>query len=179
MSSDQQTKPTQPWEQRVIAWADERRILDGSTCWNQYGKLVEEMAELLTAIAEEDAGELQDAIGDCAVVLTVIACQRGLDNETCKGEFIAASSFAERSTIARERYTVPSLAEAIGKLADGITKNQQQKIVLAIGEAWYCLARIGEQWHLPLPECQEAAWEEIKDRRGVCIGGVFVKEESL
>jgi hypothetical protein len=175
MSSSEQ----KPWEHRVIAWADERRILDGSTCWNQYGKLVEEMAELLTAIAEEDAGELQDAIGDCAVVLTVIACQRGLDSATCKSAFIDKSTFQERSTIARERYTVPFLAEAVGKIADGLTKDSQQKIVLAIGEAWYCLARIGEQWHLPLNECQEAAWEEIKDRRGVCIGGVFVKEESL
>lgn len=169
----------QPWEHRVIAWADERRILDGSTCWNQFGKLIEELAELLAAIADEDAGELQDAIGDCAVVLTVIACKRGLDNSTCKSAFIDKSTFPGRSAIARERYTVPFLAEAIGKLADGITKDSQQKVLLAIGEAWYCLARIGEQWYLPLADCQEAAWEQIKDRRGVMIGGVFVKEESL
>lgn len=170
--------PPKSWEHRVIAWADERRILDGSTCWNQYGKLIEELAELITAIAEEDAGELEDAIGDCAVVLTVIACQRGLNNATCRDGFINLSPFQERRKIAREKFTVAFLVEAIGKLADGITKNQQQKVLLAIGEAWYCLARIGEQWHLPIAKCQESAWEQIKDRKGVMVGGVFVKDFS-
>jgi len=29
---------------------------------------------------------------------------------------------------------------------------------------------------LRFDECQEAAWEEIKDRKGKMVGGVFVKE---
>jgi hypothetical protein len=29
---------------------------------------------------------------------------------------------------------------------------------------------------MQIDDCREAAWKEIKDRRGVCLNGVFVKE---
>ena len=166
---------TLSWEQRVIAWADERRILDGSTCWNQFGKLIEEAGELGVALAEDDRDEIKDGIGDCSVVLAIIACQRGLNLATCEAFFTDSGDWQFReetlSGIACEKLIV-----SLGQLADGITKNKQASVLLAIGQALFCLRVIaGDQW-MRIDDCREAAWEEIKDRKGVCLNGVFVKE---
>jgi hypothetical protein len=164
------------WEHRVIGWADERRILDGSTCWNQFGKLIEEAGELGVALAEDDRDEIKDGIGDCSVVLAIIACQRGLDLGTCAAFF---SDSGDCQLWAQE--TLPGIAYeklivSLGLLADGLTKNKQTSVMVAIGQAMFCLRVIALDKLMPIEDCREAAWEEIKDRRGVCVGGVFVKE---
>ena len=97
------------WTSRVIKWADDRKILSGSTPAKQLEKLKEELGELCDAIDANDGGEIVDAIGDMSVVLCIIAEMYGSD----------------------------------------------------------------------FTGCQEAAWEQIKDRRGELRNGVFVKEENL
>ena len=102
------TQPPKPWAERVRQWAIDRNIIGGTTPKDQFGKLVEEVKELRDAIEGGDLPEIVDAIGDCSVVLAIIAAQYGLAFE----------------------------------------------------------------------QCQEAAWEEIKDRKGRIINGTFVKEVS-
>jgi NTP pyrophosphatase (non-canonical NTP hydrolase) len=94
------------WTDRVTRWATDRNILGGSEPRDQMLKLVEEFGELATAIQKKDAAGMVDAIGDCAVVLCILAGQLGVRFDAC----------------------------------------------------------------------QEAAWREIKDRKGQLIDGVFVKE---
>lgn len=170
------TDNNQPtWEHRVIAWADERRILDGSSTWNQFGKLIEEAGELGVALAEDDRDEIKDGIGDCSVVLAIIACQRGLDIATCAAFFSDSGDWQFREEtlpgVAYERLIV-----SLGQLADGLTKDRQTSVMVAIGQALFCLHVIAGDKSMRIEDCREAAWEEIKDRRGVCVGGVFVKE---
>ena len=102
------TQPPRPWAERVTQWAKDRNIISGTTPKDQFGKLKEEIDELYGAICENNLPEIVDAIGDCSVVLTIIAAQCGLAVE----------------------------------------------------------------------QCQEAAWEEIKDRKGRIINGTFVKETT-
>jgi NTP pyrophosphatase (non-canonical NTP hydrolase) len=102
------SQPPKPWADRVTQWAIDRNIIGGTTPKDQFGKLVEEVKELRDAIEEYDLPDIVDAIGDCSVVLAIIAAQCGLAFE----------------------------------------------------------------------QCQEAAWEEIKDRKGRIINGTFVKEVS-
>jgi NTP pyrophosphatase (non-canonical NTP hydrolase) len=97
---------TKTWTDRVTRWATDRNLIGGSEPRDQMLKLVEEIGELATAIQKKDRLGQIDAIGDCAVVLCIVAAQLGLSFD----------------------------------------------------------------------ECQEAAWSEIKDRRGRLIDGVFVKE---
>jgi hypothetical protein len=94
------------WTERVTQWATDRNLIGGSEPRDQMLKLVEEMGELATAIQKKDRHGQIDAIGDCAVVLCIVAAQLGLGFDAC----------------------------------------------------------------------QEAAWSEIKDRKGRLIDGVFVKE---
>jgi len=95
------------WTSRVIKWADDRKILSGSTPAKQLEKLKEELGELCDAIDANDGVEIVDAIGDMSVVLCIIAEMYGSD----------------------------------------------------------------------FTDCQEAAWDEIKDRRGEMVGGIFKKSE--
>lgn len=92
--------------ERVVRWSAARNLIHGSDPKNQTIKLGEEYGELCAAVARGKTDEAVDAIGDMAVVLTILAAQLGTSIEAC----------------------------------------------------------------------QDAAWEQIKDRRGRMVNGVFVKE---
>lgn len=46
----------------------------------------------------------------------------------------------------------------------------------AIGDIIVTLIMQAQMWGLTMEECIEAAWQEIKDRKGRMTGGIFVKE---
>jgi NTP pyrophosphatase (non-canonical NTP hydrolase) len=92
----------------IRQWANDRNLIYGSNPAKQYGKLLEEVGELGTALMENDLAQISDALGDCVVVLTIIAAQNDYSLEACI----------------------------------------------------------------------EAAYEEIKDRKGKMINGVFVKDAA-
>jgi len=96
------------FEANVVQWAKDRNIIGGTQPKDQMLKLVEEFGELSTGLQKKNDFYIADAIGDCAVVLCIIAAQCGM---------------------------------SFGK-------------------------------------CLESAWDEIKDRRGAVVNGVFVKEVS-
>jgi NTP pyrophosphatase (non-canonical NTP hydrolase) len=64
-------------------WAENKGILDKATSKDQMMKLVEEVGELSKAIQEQDKAEIEDAIGDCMVVLIILASMNGLYAENC------------------------------------------------------------------------------------------------
>ncbi len=70
-------------EKRVIQWANDRGILEGTTFEAQYKKLKEEYDELGEAIEQGDFEKFQDAIGDMQVVLTILAHKALTDMFTC------------------------------------------------------------------------------------------------
>lgn len=92
---------------KIRQWAYDRNLIEGSTSEAQMEKLLEEFIELHRAIRLKDEREIKDAIGDCQVVLTIIAEQN-------------------------------------------------------------------DMW---IESCLESAYEEIKDRKGKMVDGVFVKEK--
>lgn len=92
----------------IRQWAQDRNLIKGSNPERQMIKLIEEVEELAESISNNNRGEFIDAIGDCIVVLTIMAAQSGLDVE----------------------------------------------------------------------DCIDAAYDEIKDRRGRMVDGVFVKESQ-
>lgn len=54
-----------------------------ATAFSQFNKLTEEVNELRAGIQRNDVDEIQDAIGDCVVVLTLLAERSGLKIEDC------------------------------------------------------------------------------------------------
>lgn len=68
---------------RIRRWAFERGILDESDASQQFVKLVEEVGELAAGLVRHRQADIEDAIGDCVVVLTILAEQAGVALEDC------------------------------------------------------------------------------------------------
>lgn len=71
------------------------------------------------------------------------------------------------------------LIEEIGELAEGINKKIDKKVKDGLGDMLVVMINIAEQQNLTLQECLEHAYTEIKDRKGIMIDGIFIKEEDL
>lgn len=92
----------------IVQWAEAKRLTSPDKAFQQYTKLGEEFGELGASLIRWDREATKDAIGDCMVVLAIIA----------------------------------------------------------------------KQYNLSLNECAEFAWNQIKDRTGNTINGVFLKDEK-
>jgi NTP pyrophosphatase (non-canonical NTP hydrolase) len=68
------------------------------------------------------------------------------------------------------------LMQEVGELSDSLCKGESP--IDDIGDCMVVLAIIARQHGLTVTECLEHAYNDIKDRRGVMQGGVFIKEES-
>ena len=71
------------------------------------------------------------------------------------------------------------LIEEIGELAQGIAKNRHEAIKDGIGDAVVVLTILAAQHGLLIEDCISYAYNEIKDRKGRMVGGVYVKESDL
>ena len=69
--------------EQVVQWASAKGLVDNSTWEAQYVKLAEEKDELMVALMAKDLDSIEDELGDCLVVLTVVAAQHGLTIEQC------------------------------------------------------------------------------------------------
>jgi len=67
----------------IIEWAKQRGILESATPEKQFIKLQEEIGELAISLLKRDDQLFQDSIGDCVVVLTIMAKLKGTTIEEC------------------------------------------------------------------------------------------------
>jgi len=65
--------------------------------------------------------------------------------------------------------------EEVGETAGALLKSKDDEIKDGIGDAFVTLIILAKQLGLTPNECLEAAWNEIKDRTGKTVNGVFVK----
>jgi NTP pyrophosphatase (non-canonical NTP hydrolase) len=68
--------------------------------------------------------------------------------------------------------------EEVGETAGSLLKSNEEGIKDGIGDSFVTLIILSKQLGLTPQECLEAAWNEIKDRKGKTQGGVFVKDEN-
>jgi NTP pyrophosphatase (non-canonical NTP hydrolase) len=68
------------------------------------------------------------------------------------------------------------LIEEVGELASGIAKNDQALIIDSLGDVYVVLKILSLQLGLDLEECVMSAYNEIKDRKGKLVNGIFIKE---
>lgn len=69
------------------------------------------------------------------------------------------------------------LIQEAGELSDNICKGRD--IADDIGDMIVVLINIAERNGLNLTTCMEKAWQDIKDRKGRMVDGIFVKESDL
>ena len=68
------------------------------------------------------------------------------------------------------------LIQEAGELSDNICKGND--IADDIGDMMVVLINIAERNGLTLTHCLEVAWDDIKERKGRMVDGVFVKESD-
>ena len=69
--------------------------------------------------------------------------------------------------------------EELGELANAINKNKIEEAKDGLGDVIVTLVCIAEQLGLDINDCIDYAYNEIKDRKGKLIDGIFVKENDL
>ena len=76
----------------ILEWAEQRGILALGTTDGQFTKLIEEVGELASGISKNDRAEIADAIGDCVVVLTILADMYNMNIDDCvKSAYVVIS----------------------------------------------------------------------------------------
>ena len=64
--------------------------------------------------------------------------------------------------------------QELGELSDSVCKNKDVKD--DIGDMLVVMINIAERNGISLTDCLETAWNDIKDRKGRMVDGIFVKE---
>ena len=68
------------------------------------------------------------------------------------------------------------LVEEIGELANAIAKDKPEEFMDAIGDAFVVLTILAAQRGFEIEGCIATAWNQIKDRKGRMIDGIFVRD---
>lgn len=71
------------------------------------------------------------------------------------------------------------VAEEVGEIAGALARGDKELLKDGIGDAVVTLIILAQQNTLTLEECLQCAFDEIKDRKGKTIDGVYVKESDL
>lgn len=71
------------------------------------------------------------------------------------------------------------LGEEFGELCQGLAKGREADVKDAIGDMVVVLTILSMQLGTSIEDCTALAYEEIKDRKGKMVNGVFVKESDL
>lgn len=176
---------------KVEQWAKDRG-LDTVEARTQYTKLIEEQGELGLAIdinnINGDSG-VKDSLGDYQVTLIIYCLIRGIDLKgkiEKQGDFWAVNDdleqFEEEHDVelfkAKDEfiYLTYQSSQMIGKYNRNKGVIEEHKHAIRIMEHLY---QIAKKYNTTLEETLEMAYNEIKDRKGKMIDGVFVKEADL
>jgi NTP pyrophosphatase (non-canonical NTP hydrolase) len=68
------------------------------------------------------------------------------------------------------------LIEEAGELADAIVKKNDIEFADAIGDMVVVLTIMAAQNKMLIEDCIDGAWQEIKDRKGKMVDGIFLKD---
>ena len=78
---------------------------------------------------------------------------------------------------ATDKDQVCKLIQEVGELSDNVCKGRD--IRDDIGDCIVVLVNIAERHGVSLSECCEVAYNDIKNRKGRMVDGIFVKESDL
>lgn len=154
------------FQQNVQRWATERGIYEHSTALAQALKAISEVGELCDAVIKNDREALKDAIGDVAVCLVNVGRMAGFTYRPSDGE----PDETLQQAAAAVAWRVGAVA---GSLNPTLMGDARQDLDWALDH----LRALCVPAELDFDDCCEAAWNEIKDRKGRMVaGGAFVKE---
>ena len=170
----------QQLQEQIVQWAHDRNIIEGSSIYDQAKKLVEEMGELFNGINKGKPVVVVDSIGDIAVVLTILEAihyrEQGSPIEFRNHLNMKGSIYLEGEDITLIKTEADIAMLTSGMLTDAVRYDQSNTINIIEG-IWDALYHYTELSHIDLYDCVKSAYDEIKDRKGKLVDGVFIKDE--
>lgn len=117
-------------------------------------------SEILVTVDEEEENEAEERKATTTELIKEWAKDRELDKASPDKQFL-------------------KVIEEVGEIAEGMAKNRPEQIKDSIGDTYVTLVILAMQHGLNIEDCIKAAYEEIKDRKGETVDGVFNKEDDL
>lgn len=152
---------------KVEQWAIDRNLHTASPK-AQALKVIEEFTETLVELEGGDIEAISDGVGDTYVTLIILGQQLGINFRLAKG------------TSKSYYYSISKAAfRAINFLSTGLSKNNDMYTHSAYIQILAVLERVVKSYELSDEYCLNLAYNEIKDRKGKMVDGVFVKESDL
>lgn len=74
---------------------------------------------------------------------------------------------------------VLKLGEEFGELCEAMAKDRYKDKLDAIGDMYVVLTILSMQLDTDIKECVQLAYNQIKNRKGQIVNGVYVKESDL
>ena len=151
--------------QKIEQWANDRNIIKGSKPIDQAMKLFSEFGELADNVGK--GRDCRDDIGDLFVVLTIMAKQTESE--------INILTLPSLENLSPKQYVV-ELGFALNNFVFACDTAGEEDGNLDI--AVMSLCRIAALQNTTLKECVQIAYDDIKDRKGLMHGGLFIKESD-
>lgn len=151
--------------EKIKQWGIDRGI-DKADPLMQTTKTLEECIELQQAILKNDKEEIKDAIGDIFVTIVMLSLQ----DKDIELEFPVVYSKSGLFFISR------SLINQVTYMQCEITNHSSYNHY--IKSMIEHLVNVSRSCNLTLEECVQHAYNQIKDRKGKMINGLWVKEEE-
>lgn len=151
---------------KIEQWANDRNIIKGSKPIDQAMKLFSEFGELADNVGK--GRDCRDDIGDVFVVLTIMTAQHN-------------HSISDHLASCGKGYNLKGeVVELCENLVVFASANclEYEKEQEALSTAICLLESIALQNMSSLEECVQIAYDDIKDRKGIMSGGIFIKESD-
>lgn len=161
-------------------------------------KTAEENAELIIGISKENKDLIKDSVGDVFVTLVIgnmldqnhdiaeIAKEASIIFDIENKESLVGFEIAEEEVMKKDKhYLIKILNANINQIMNGILGAPLGSTLVPGYNLVYLqdyiniLVSVCLENDLTLIECIESAYNEIANRKGKMINGVFVKEEDL
>lgn len=162
--------------EKVIEWAKERELDKKATVDAQKVKTVEEATELIIGICKNDLDLIKDSIGDVMVTLIIGSMLEGASVEWIDKRISYSIRDREKDILdKRERGNQGTYEVAVSVMGMFDSETKKYKTILRYFSRQ--LALIAYYYHTTVEECLAFAYEEIKNRKGKMVDGMFVKEQ--
>lgn len=152
---------------KVVQWGHDRNLNAPDNLKAQTMKLVSEFGEIGAGIDQYNTFDVIDGIGDTIVVAIIIGQQIGFP---VVSQDLKSSGIASDSDYYRATGLLGQFVDYVLKGHDAKDQNLQLKYFIG------AVCDVALQRRIGVYEALLAAYNEIKDRKGVMYQGAFIKE---
>lgn len=153
---------------KVITWAEESNIVNGSDLKTETLKLVAEFGEMACSINR--VKECRKRIGKCIIRMIIICRMRNISLDDC----LELTQEITEKRVTNRRYVLKIMTQHLGKFTHNIVMDED--IGANMGYLFIYLTALTKILHYSLRDCLEIAYSDVTAHKGVMFDGTFIKE---